>query len=143
MIREILIPKKTAAWIEQTLNTIPESEDDTFTETYTVSADFGNGIEVDVKLCGVRFMDDSDNLPWTEAVIFNNGSEVCCSEPSDEFFGEWAFDIDGAEYVVVVKRGDERKDENVNEFLRRILPESEYEAMTTLTAWERRQAEWN
>ena len=43
------------------------------------------------------------------------------------------------------KRERRRKDEirNAKEFLRRILPESEYEAVTTLTAWERRQAEWN
>lgn len=69
-------------------------EDDTWSKT----AVFDNGIEMDIKLCGSR-----DGVSWTEAVLFRNGSEVCCSEVSDEFFGEWSLEFNNDEYIVLVQ----------------------------------------
>lgn len=38
------------------------------------TAIFGNGIEMDIKLCGVQYEDGGFNKPWTEAVLFKNGT---------------------------------------------------------------------
>lgn len=69
-------------------------EDDTISTTVV----FPDGMEMDVKLCGAR-----DDYPWTEAVLFNHGSEVCCTEVYDEFFGVWELSDDDNEYVVILK----------------------------------------
>lgn len=66
-------------------------------KVYFETVDFGNGIEVDIKICG-----SDDGTPWTEAIMFKNGSEVCCTEVGDEFFGEWELEYNGEEYVVEV-----------------------------------------
>jgi hypothetical protein len=71
--------------------------------TISVTADFGNGIEMDIKCCSVQYEEGESNLAWTEAVLFRSGSEVCCSEPSDEFEGEWELEYKGDKYVVHVE----------------------------------------
>ena len=64
-------------------------------ETYSMTAVFDDGCEVDVKICGVQYEEGGDNTPWTEAVLFKNRCEVACTEPSDEYFGEWRLETDG------------------------------------------------
>ena len=71
-------------------------------ETITYTAVFPNNIEIDVKICGVQYAEDGSNLPWTEAVLFDNGGEEMCTEPSDDIFGTWNFSYDGSEYEVNV-----------------------------------------
>lgn len=73
-------------------------EDDTIVHT----AIFDNGIEIDIKCCGVQYQEGECNLAWTEAVLFENGHEVCCSEPCDDYFDEWLFEYKGDEYSVYV-----------------------------------------
>ena len=76
--------------------------------TISFTADFGDGYEMDIKVCGVQEEEDSDNSAWSEAVLFHNGSEVCCTEPSDEFLGEWTCeDADGNKYIATVKVKEE------------------------------------
>ena len=65
--------------------------------TVSATAVFANGMEMDVKLCG-----SDGSAPWTEAVLFKCGSEVCCSEPSEEYFGEWKLEYDGITYAARV-----------------------------------------
>lgn len=64
----------------------------------SVTVVFPNGIEMDIKLCGAR-----DDYPWTEAVLFDHGSEVCCTDVSNEFFGIWELSDDNNEYVAILK----------------------------------------
>lgn len=79
-------------------------EDDTFIET----ANFGNGFEMDVKCCGTQ-----DGPAWTEAVLFKNGSEVCCSEPDEDFFGDWALECDGDTFIThVIAYGEDEAPKN-------------------------------
>ena len=93
--KKLLIFKKESDYISHLLSTTDSmSEDDTIIKT----AKFDNGIEMDIKLCGAQ-----DDYPWTEAVLFNNGSEVCCSEVSDEYVGEWELEYNGNQYVVYVE----------------------------------------
>ena len=67
-------------------------------ETITYTADFGNGIEADIKVVICE-----DDKPYTEGVLFKNGNEVACTEPSDDILGEWWFEYNGEKYVVNVK----------------------------------------
>lgn len=89
-------------------------------ETITYTAKFPNGYSMDIKCCGVEFDEDSDNSAWTEAVLFDsNGKQVTCSEPSDEFEGEWEL-IDFEHYdiyqVDVVVQKNKNKPKNTNSY---------------------------
>lgn len=68
-------------------------EDDAVIHT----AHFVDGVEMDVKLCGAQ-----DDTPWTEAVLFKDGYEVCCSEPGVEYNGPWTLEYDGNTYTATV-----------------------------------------
>lgn len=98
--KELVIKQSLADEIESL--TTKGSQD--FGEDMTIinTVVFDNGYEMDIKCCGVQCEDGSDNAAWTEAVLFHNGSEVCCSEPSDEYFGEWTLTVNGDEYTVDV-----------------------------------------
>ncbi len=42
--------------------------------------------------------------PWTEAVLFNSsGSEICCTEPGEDFIDEWRLEANGNTYIADVK----------------------------------------
>ena len=101
----VTIPADQAAMINEYLNHEPANESDCFNEdeTFSKTVKFPDGAEMDIKLCGVQYLDGESNLPWTEAVLFINGSEVACSEPEDEFFGEWELEHDGTRYIANVK----------------------------------------
>jgi len=70
------------------------NKDDTITEIVV----FSDGCQMDIKLCSTE-----DELAWTEAVLFNkDGYELCCTEPADEFIGEWNLTYDDNSYTVIV-----------------------------------------
>lgn len=101
----ITISKEEAEQINKHLHIEPTCADECLSEdvAITKTAKFDNGIEMDIKCCGVQFEEDSEsNTAWTEAVLFKNGHELCCTEPSDEYLGEWICEYDGNEYVVIV-----------------------------------------
>lgn len=81
-------------------------EDDRQTYGADFGKVFGNRMEMDIKCCGVRYEDGGYNNAWCEAVLFEDGCEVACSEISDDFFGEWSLTY-GDEYVTIVERGTE------------------------------------
>ena len=66
-------------------------------ETITKTAKFPNGIEADIKLVICE-----EEKPYTEGVLFDNGSEVACTEPDETYDGPWEFEYNGTEYVVNV-----------------------------------------
>lgn len=79
------------------------NEDDTIIKT----AKFEDGMEMDIKCCGVQFDDACDNpasnTAWTEAVLFYaNGEEACHTEVSDEYLGDWEIEWGGNVYRVHV-----------------------------------------
>lgn len=55
-------------------------------ETISFTAAFSNGIEMDIKVCGTH---DENECAWTEAVLFDNGNEIGCTEVYDEFALNW------------------------------------------------------
>ena len=102
----IIIDKCKAEEINKFLHVEPSNEDECLGEDIAIvhTAKFDDGIEMDIKCCGVQYEEESEsNLAWTEAVLFSNGYEICCTEASDEYFGEWICEYDGNEYVVIVE----------------------------------------
>ena len=83
-----------ARWLESNDEDDHLSEDDTFTKT----AVFSDGFEIDIKCCG-----SDDGAAWAEAVLFHNGYECCCSEPEEEFLGDWVLEYNNDVFIVHVE----------------------------------------
>lgn len=101
----IYVTQEEADAINRWLAEEPVSEDTCLgeDEAITRTAAFGDGIEMDIKCCGVQYREGESNLAWTEAVLFDHGHEAGCTEPSDEFLGEWRIEYRGTEYVAEVR----------------------------------------
>jgi len=102
----ITISEIEAAQINKHLHEEPSCADDCLGEDIAIThtATFDNGITVDIKCCGVQYNEDEEsNTAWTEAVLFKDGHEINCSEPSDEYLGEWILEYNNDEYVVLVE----------------------------------------
>lgn len=82
---------QTLTHIHTLLHTEPSCKSDCFGEdekiSYTVR--FPDGVEMDLEICGVQYQEGESNLPWTQAVLFLNGSELAFTEPDGDFCGEW------------------------------------------------------
>ena len=101
MSQTIQIEQHVADYIEEALSRKDDNmlnEDETIVRTVR----FPDGIEMDIKCCGVQYEEGGDNSAWTEAVLFHNGYEVACSEPSDSFLGEWILPYRDETYCVNV-----------------------------------------
>lgn len=61
------------------------------------TAVFPNGVEMDIKCCG-----SDTEASWAEAVLFDHGCEVYCTEPAEEFIGLWSIDYKGTKYEATV-----------------------------------------
>lgn len=103
--KEVTVDRKIAQQIGHILIHVPESEKDCFgeDETYVETIKFDDGMEMDVKVCGVQFAEGEQNLPWTEAVLFDHGSEVACTEPGECFFGFWKLEYQGNIYQALLE----------------------------------------
>lgn len=44
-----------------------------------------------------------EESPYTEGVLFHNGFELTCTEPDVTYLGEWNFEFNGIDYVVIVE----------------------------------------
>lgn len=65
------------------------------------TTDFGNGFEVDLKVCSSNY----DEPIWCEAVLFLNGNEISCSDVEDKLNGEWIFNYNDIEFILhVIKK---------------------------------------
>ena len=74
--------------ILNTKGTYPDAPRNGVIETHT--ANFGNGYEVDIKVCNT---DTDECTPYIDAVLFKDGHEVGLLEPVfDKLDGEYEFD---------------------------------------------------
>lgn len=113
-IEQIVIPKEAADEIDYLLTNKPITEDECLGEDIAIRYTkrfYKTPMSMDIKLCGVQFEEGNSNLPWTEAVLYENNEydediQVAYTEPSDEFFGEWEIEYNGIIYVVNVKKGE-------------------------------------
>lgn len=87
----LILAPHTLPHIQALLHTEPTCKSDCFGEdekiSYTVR--FPDGVEMDLEICGVQYQEGESNLPWTQAVLFLNGSELAFTEPEGDFYGEW------------------------------------------------------
>ena len=102
----IKVDEKEREFIHKVLSENPHSEDEMLmdeNETFTKTADFGDGYEMDIKICGVEFLGPNEcNMPYTEAVLFRNGAEVAYTDPDECFFGEWELEDGDRKFEVEV-----------------------------------------
>lgn len=108
--KELLITPKEMDQVNKLLHNVPANASECMgeAETRIYTACFQNGMSADVKVCGVRFEEESDNLPWTEAVLYNGSCEISRTDPGEEIEGEWTLYDGEDEYVVNVKAGLKR-----------------------------------
>jgi len=102
---EMKIISAALNWKDGDEPTLRLGEDDTI----AYSADFGNGYEMDIKVCGVAYEEGSDNSAWTEAVLFLNGAEIACTEVNDDLLGDWTFVICDKTFIAEVKEAEDEK----------------------------------
>lgn len=86
----IFLSRQTLNDYRRLLTIEPKEDSECMGEDKTIShtAVFENGMEADVKLCGVQYKEGESNLPWAEAVLFHNGSEIAHTDASDEIEGD-------------------------------------------------------
>lgn len=67
-------------------------------ETITHTAKFTNGLEADIRL--VICDDDS---PYTEGILYEDGSQVELTDPGDTYMGTWEFEYNDQSYQIIVE----------------------------------------
>ena len=94
--KTISIPQKEIDEMNRLLSlpTMPDTGPDEVIKTYT--AQFHDGIEIDIKVCNAE-------PPFVDPVMFQDGGQVSVMEVADEVDGEYTFDLDGDQFVVVIK----------------------------------------
>ena len=98
MKRIIKIDKEEIEWYQRLLDgdkPIPECGLDDVYETWT--ANFGKGIEVDIKLV------NTSNGPYIDAILFAGGIEMVVLEPQYVLLGEYPFEHNDKNYIVNIK----------------------------------------
>lgn len=102
--KTVCVSPELAAKIQTCLTTEPASENDCLSEDeiLCVTAKFPDGIEMDVKCCGVQYREGESNTAWTEAVLFQYGCELCHTDVCDEFLGEWELSYGDDTYIATV-----------------------------------------
>lgn len=103
--KELCISKEKAKRYKQLLTREPKDRDECFGEDLKISNTirFEDDTEMDIEICGVQYDEDSEsNLPYTQAVLFRGGHEICYTEPEEEYEGEWILEDDGNTYTVMV-----------------------------------------
>ena len=94
----VTIHKELAETINKYLNATSEDEYQGEDNSIRCTAVFPDGMEMDIVCCGAN-----DGPSWTEAVLFSRlGAELCCTEPSEEFLGDWELEFKGTTYSVTV-----------------------------------------
>ena len=66
-------------------------------ESFSETAVFDDGTKIQIRL-----VIQEKTTPYAEAVMFRNNSEVCCTDPEDEFMGEWSIEYGDNKYVVKI-----------------------------------------
>lgn len=81
-------------------DSMPMGEDDV--ESYHVT--FDDNTVMDLRFCGVKFEEGSDNAAYTEALLIREDTSIALSDPSDfAVDDEWELsDDDGNVYVVTI-----------------------------------------
>lgn len=116
--KNIWLEADTLSQLRKYLSKEPESPKECLgeDETITFTADFGKGIQMDIKVCGVQYEEGGSNIAWSEAVLFENGSQVAYSDAGEEIDGSpWELEYAGNLYDVHVLEKPENL--SIDEFM--------------------------
>lgn len=78
-------------------------------ETMTWTANFPNGVDMDIKFCCGDIHDTDSNPLWTEAVLFDNGFEIAHTDVEDDLHLQWELESDQFVYRVNIQFTKEKK----------------------------------
>lgn len=92
------VPEALLKKIDGFLDAKTEDEFQGEDSTISVTVEAPDGRQIDIKCCGC-----DDECSWTEAVLFDHGSEIDCTEPEDSIDGEWLVESDEATYIINVR----------------------------------------
>jgi len=103
--QRITIPKAVLDELNSIIKGELEIVDEDTIATYT--ANFGDGIEADIKVCGVSTTEEWNKeescTPYVDAVLFDNGNQCGLLEPEfEQLDGEYIFEYDNEKYQVIV-----------------------------------------
>lgn len=71
-------------------------------ESLTYAAVFENGMEMQINIRDIAYGSNECD-PWTEAVLFDAGTEVASTGVCEDLEGDWRLDYDGDTYIVHVR----------------------------------------
>lgn len=95
----IFVPSPVLQKINGYLNACKDGEYQGEDHTIFYTVRFPDGKNMDVKCCGCQ-----EEASWAEAVLFENGVELCYTEPQDgPFEGEYRISYHDTTYIVVVE----------------------------------------
>ena len=100
LTREIKVEAKLAKIIQSKMNKNQSLDENTRRNSrvdLSLTANFGEGIEVDIKVI------DTDNGPYVDAILFDEGSEQMVLEPQYVLLGKYPFEHNDKKYVVTVR----------------------------------------
>lgn len=85
----------TAKSVDYTAKKIPK-----YATVYSTTVEFGDGYEMDISVCSAI-----DGQPlWSQAVLYQHGSEIAYTDPDDSLVGIWKLgDDDGRVFVADVR----------------------------------------
>lgn len=102
MRAKIVIPKREAKLMQSLLNLSGNEIYNKYGllqyESITHTVRFDDGVEADIRLV----ICEGEEAPYTEGILYIDGSETCVTEPQDTYDGEWYFEYLGEEYYVNV-----------------------------------------
>lgn len=110
----IIVDEARSREIDKLLTTKPETKSDCFGENEKISytVELPGNMLMDIEICGVQYEEDQDNLPWTQAVLYQKGKgdayqECTFTDVSEDLFGLWELEFEGNVYAVDVKRASD------------------------------------
>lgn len=103
MQKVFYIPKadvdKYNRWMQTDQVNYEEHNIPRYAVVHTWSVDLGNGYGAELKVCSSNY----DDPLWSECVLFWHGSECGCTEVSDDLLGEYWFEHNGQQIILVVQ----------------------------------------
>jgi hypothetical protein len=74
------------------------------------TADFGNGIEADIKIV------NAEDGPYIDPILFDKGSQVGLLDVEYKLADEFVFEYDNVEYAVSIRPKDKDEEEEVDTY---------------------------
>ena len=106
----VTIPKEYENIVDKYFSDSYEIKEGEFGEDDKISfsAEFRDGNNMYIDMCGVQYEEGHDNKPYAQATLNDEkGRELAFTEPAEQLLGDWCIEYNDFEYkVVVIKESD-------------------------------------